>query len=133
MTPPFGDRPLPAWHDDAKLGIFIHWGPYAVPCHAPLANDMGEMMAHGVLLGVRDGRRPVGCTVGADGTRYLVARGAPAGSLEAPLDAPGAGAEVRLLGNDRPLPWTWRDGALRVALADHLPPAPATGLSISPG
>ncbi len=21
----------PAWYEDAKFGIFIHWGPYAVP------------------------------------------------------------------------------------------------------
>ena len=47
VTAPFADRPLPAWHDDAKLGIFIHWGPYAVPCYAPMSNDMGEMMEHG--------------------------------------------------------------------------------------
>ena len=24
-------RPLPAWYDDAKLGIFIHWGVFSVP------------------------------------------------------------------------------------------------------
>ena len=24
-------HPLPAWYDDAKLGIFIHWGLYTVP------------------------------------------------------------------------------------------------------
>ena len=24
-------RPLPAWYDDAKFGIFIHWGAYSVP------------------------------------------------------------------------------------------------------
>ncbi|XP_050412135.1 alpha-L-fucosidase isoform X3 [Patella vulgata] len=24
-------RPLPAWYDEAKLGIFIHWGVFAVP------------------------------------------------------------------------------------------------------
>ena len=24
-------RPLPKWYDDAKLGIFIHWGVYSVP------------------------------------------------------------------------------------------------------
>jgi len=24
-------HPLPAWYDDAKLGIFIHWGLYSVP------------------------------------------------------------------------------------------------------
>lgn len=28
-------RPLPAWFDDAKLGIFVHWGPYSVPAFAP--------------------------------------------------------------------------------------------------
>ena len=29
-------RPLPAWFDDAKLGIFIHWGPFSIPGFAPL-------------------------------------------------------------------------------------------------
>lgn len=24
-------RPLPSWYDDAKFGIFMHWGVYAVP------------------------------------------------------------------------------------------------------
>ncbi|MGP1992972.1 alpha-L-fucosidase [Zobellia laminariae] len=24
-------RPMPTWYTDAKFGIFIHWGPYAVP------------------------------------------------------------------------------------------------------
>lgn len=24
-------HPIPAWWDDGKFGIFIHWGPYAVP------------------------------------------------------------------------------------------------------
>ena len=28
-------RPLPDWFDDAKLGIFIHWGLYSVPAFAP--------------------------------------------------------------------------------------------------
>ena len=26
----FAGRPLPGWYDDAKLGIFIHWGIYSV-------------------------------------------------------------------------------------------------------
>ncbi|XP_041771172.1 putative alpha-L-fucosidase [Anopheles merus] len=26
-------RPLPKWYDDAKVGIFIHWGVYAVPSY----------------------------------------------------------------------------------------------------
>jgi hypothetical protein len=24
-------RPLPSWFDDAKFGIFIHWGVFSVP------------------------------------------------------------------------------------------------------
>lgn len=24
-------RPLPQWYDDAKIGIFVHWGVYSVP------------------------------------------------------------------------------------------------------
>lgn len=24
-------RPLPTWYDDAKFGIFIHWGVFSVP------------------------------------------------------------------------------------------------------
>ena len=26
-----GTRPLPSWYDDAKLGIMVHWGVWAVP------------------------------------------------------------------------------------------------------
>ena len=29
-------RPVPEWFGDAKFGIFIHWGPYAVPAWAPV-------------------------------------------------------------------------------------------------
>ncbi|MDN5217475.1 alpha-L-fucosidase [Fulvivirgaceae bacterium BMA12] len=28
-------RPIPQWFDDAKFGIFIHWGPYSVPAWSP--------------------------------------------------------------------------------------------------
>ncbi|RXG56060.1 hypothetical protein Avbf_09937 [Armadillidium vulgare] len=24
-------RPLPEWYDQAKIGIFLHWGIYSVP------------------------------------------------------------------------------------------------------
>ena len=24
-------RPLPTWYDDAKIGLFMHWGVYSVP------------------------------------------------------------------------------------------------------
>ena len=25
------DHPIPKWYQDAKFGIFIHWGVYSVP------------------------------------------------------------------------------------------------------
>lgn len=28
-------RPIPSWFKEAKLGIFIHWGPYSVPAWSP--------------------------------------------------------------------------------------------------
>lgn len=28
-------RPIPEWFQDAKFGIFIHWGPYSVPAWSP--------------------------------------------------------------------------------------------------
>lgn len=31
-------RPIPGWFKDAKFGIFIHWGVYAVPAFAPKGN-----------------------------------------------------------------------------------------------
>ncbi|XP_041347731.1 alpha-L-fucosidase-like [Gigantopelta aegis] len=29
--PSLDSRPLPAWYDESKLGIFIHWGVFSVP------------------------------------------------------------------------------------------------------
>ena len=40
-------HPLPAWFDNAKLGIFIHWGLYSVPGWAPLAGELSEILATG--------------------------------------------------------------------------------------
>ncbi|MBB6733814.1 alpha-L-fucosidase [Cohnella zeiphila] len=31
-------HPVPEWFQDAKFGIFIHWGPYSVPGFAPLGH-----------------------------------------------------------------------------------------------
>ena len=28
-------RPIAPWFEDAKFGIFIHWGPYSVPACTP--------------------------------------------------------------------------------------------------
>ena len=33
---PLANRPLPEWFDDAKFGIFVHWGIHSVPGWAPL-------------------------------------------------------------------------------------------------
>ncbi|MCC6791481.1 MAG: alpha-L-fucosidase [Thermomicrobiales bacterium] len=35
-------RPTPAWYDDAKLGIFVHWGLYSVPGWAPTIGTLAE-------------------------------------------------------------------------------------------
>ena len=35
-------RPLPAWYDDAKFGIFIHWGLFAIPGFAPKLGSIGD-------------------------------------------------------------------------------------------
>ena len=32
-------RPVPAWFEDAKFGIFIHWGLYCVPAYSPTVRD----------------------------------------------------------------------------------------------
>ena len=34
-------HPLPAWYDDCKLGIFIHWGLYSVPAWAEVTWELG--------------------------------------------------------------------------------------------
>lgn len=50
-TPPagarFADRALPAWYDDAKLGVFVHWGPYSVPRWAPRVPDIPSLLKRG--------------------------------------------------------------------------------------
>lgn len=35
-------RPVPAWFEDAKFGIFIHWGVYSVPAWAPTKVPVGD-------------------------------------------------------------------------------------------
>ncbi len=44
-------RPTPTWYADAKLGIFVHWGPYSVPAWAEPIGPLGAFepewwMAH---------------------------------------------------------------------------------------
>jgi alpha-L-fucosidase len=40
----FAARPLPEWYEDAKLGIMIHWGPYAVPAWAPSTGELPRVI-----------------------------------------------------------------------------------------
>ena len=37
-------HPLPGWYDDAKLGVFLHWGLYSVPGWAPQLPDIQELL-----------------------------------------------------------------------------------------
>ena len=32
-------RPLPSWYDQAKIGVFLHWGVYSVPSYGPGGNS----------------------------------------------------------------------------------------------
>jgi alpha-L-fucosidase len=34
---------VPGWYEDAKLGIFIHWGLYSVPGWAPPTGELGKV------------------------------------------------------------------------------------------
>ena len=34
---------VPKWYDNAKFGIFIHWGPYSVPAWAPPTGELGKI------------------------------------------------------------------------------------------
>jgi alpha-L-fucosidase len=36
------ERATPAWYNDAKLGIFVHWGLYSVPGWAPTTGTLDE-------------------------------------------------------------------------------------------
>lgn len=38
-------RPVPAWFEDAKFGIFIHWGLFSVPAWAPTTGAVGDRYA----------------------------------------------------------------------------------------
>ena len=38
---------VPAWWQDAKLGIFVHWTPASVPGFAPVDIEIGELLQSG--------------------------------------------------------------------------------------
>ena len=37
-------HPLPDWYDDAKLGIFLHWGLYSIPGWAPQVPNIQQLL-----------------------------------------------------------------------------------------
>ncbi|TDQ02512.1 alpha-L-fucosidase [Leifsonia sp. 115AMFTsu3.1] len=37
------EREVPQWFTDAKLGIFVHWGPYSVPAWAEPIGELGTI------------------------------------------------------------------------------------------
>ncbi|MBN2151727.1 MAG: alpha-L-fucosidase [Candidatus Lokiarchaeota archaeon] len=39
---------MPTWFDDAKFGIFIHWGLYSVPAFAPVEEDIVAVQKKGL-------------------------------------------------------------------------------------
>lgn len=39
------EHSVPDWFHDAKLGIFVHWGPYSVPGWAPLTGEFKKVVA----------------------------------------------------------------------------------------
>lgn len=39
-----GAHRVPDWYDGAKLGVFVHWGPYSVPGWAPMVPDIQELL-----------------------------------------------------------------------------------------
>jgi alpha-L-fucosidase len=40
-------RRVPAWWQDAKLGIFVHWTPASVPAFAPVDREIAALLASG--------------------------------------------------------------------------------------
>ena len=38
-------RKIPAWFNQDKFGIFIHWGIYSVPAYAPVIPNSGYSYA----------------------------------------------------------------------------------------
>lgn len=40
-------HPVPDWFNNAKLGIFVHWGLYSVPAFAPTGAELGETLKSG--------------------------------------------------------------------------------------
>ena len=62
-------RPIPGWFQDAKFGIFIHWGVYSVPSYAPVLP--GKLAyAEWYWHAITEGRKPNADPVDAGSWEY---------------------------------------------------------------
>ena len=50
-------RGIPSWFKQAKFGIFIHWGVYAVPSYAPVIENSGDSYAEWYWYRVNEGNK----------------------------------------------------------------------------
>jgi len=51
-------RGIPAWFNQDKFGIFIHWGVYAVPSYAPVIQNSGDSYAEWYWYRINEGSKP---------------------------------------------------------------------------
>ena len=53
-------RPLPSWYDEAKLGIFVHWGVFSVPAFSNewFWNDWKNAKLRGIIQFMEDNYKP---------------------------------------------------------------------------
>lgn len=51
-------RATPSWYDDAKFGIFIHWGVYSVPAFADPHSKVGDSYAEWYWTHMQDKNGP---------------------------------------------------------------------------
>ena len=88
----------PQWYEDAKFGIFIHWGPYAVPAyHEWYAEFISPKSNFGFMLG----GPPYTATRG-DLPEQLFLEKTRAEAVEVPQEELGSGFPLRQLPPDVP-------------------------------
>jgi len=52
-------RPVPTWFEDAKFGVFIHWGLYSVPSWATTTGGVYEKYAEWYWARLAEGEKPM--------------------------------------------------------------------------
>jgi alpha-L-fucosidase len=63
-------RPMPAWFQDAKFGIFIHWGLYAVPSYAAAGVPKEQQYAEWYWNSVESGKKLAPTAPGSAAWRF---------------------------------------------------------------